>query len=89
MRMEERYGYKDLTESEYLEMCKLCPEGKKIKAEFTKKGYQYICRIFFKGMPVIVVYTSWTRQVNTVLPYEHFKRKGSQYGSIRTKGNSK
>jgi len=84
-RMEERYGYKGLTIGEYKNMCKHCIEGTKLKSEFSKKGYQYIIRTRFKNMFVIVVYTSWDRKINTVLPYDHFKNMHSGYETYNNK----
>jgi len=77
-RMEERYGYKGLSILEYKEMCNTCREkGIKIKKEYTPKGYQYIYRIIFKGIKIVVVYATWDKRIKTVLPLQHFKRIGS------------
>jgi len=86
-RMEERYNYKDLTIEEYRYLCKHCMEGTKLKSEFVpNRGYQYILRTRFKDMFIIVVYTSWERKVNTVLPYDHFKNiHGSTYVTYKNK----
>jgi len=72
-RMEERYGYKDLTLSEYKEMCKCCINGIKINAEFTTKGYQYTYLITFKSIKIVAVYHSWRKLISTVLPIQKFK----------------
>lgn len=79
-RMEERYGYSNLTIGEYKKMCKDCIGSEKLKKEFTPRGYQYVCKIRFKGMNVVAVYTSWKRHITTVLP-DTFKsqRKGDEH----------
>jgi len=67
-RMEERYGYKELTIQEYKKMCIDCLKGTKIKTEFDPRGYQYIYKMIFKNIEIIVVYKTWRKQISTVLP---------------------
>lgn len=66
-RIEERYNYKGLTESEYKDMCINCLKGVKINSEITPKGNQDTYRMTFKDMEIVVVYQTWKEQVSTVL----------------------
>lgn len=67
-RMEERYGYEELTVREYKEMCENCTKGTKLKSEYTPMGYQYVYRFMFNDIDIIAVYSSWKKHITTVLP---------------------
>jgi len=66
-RLEERYGYKDLTEVEYQDMCIKCIQGEKINTEVTPKGNQDTYTMLFNQLEIIVVYQTWKNQISTVL----------------------
>lgn len=73
-RMEERYGYEDLSQFDYEDLCASCRGAfaKELNIESTPKGLQFTYKIEFRTMVIIAVYQSWKKQVSTVLPLKHF-----------------